>query len=398
MSRFSSHRSWFPRISGALAVCRSLALMGTLAWIGLASISRAQEPDANLGKPLPKDGEVSAIKGQTVTIELPSDAKTRASVVEFLIRDFPLNGTLGQMISKPEDRTKATITYTPFQDTAATTDTFTYEVRYPGGVWSGKKGKVTIALEASEPKINATVEADFGKVMIGQSEDREIFLTNSGNASYRNQIQLTAPWSLIDPADGLLNLPVGGQRVVKVRFTPQIEGPANLHLAFFRNQGATTQLKGSGYAPFALAANEIELKWEEKSRTRLGTLSIAGISPKLVAASVNVDDRLKVSAGGALFLKPDEVSTIQIYLPSEDTQPYVGTLEVAVGSYIMPVRVTAGIAPAYLVVENSPSGDRVLDFGQLKPKGVSQTSFQLHNAGGIPTKVAFTTEAPFSIV
>jgi hypothetical protein len=343
------------------------------------------------------DGTISAVKGQAVTIELVADAKTRASVVEFLIRDFPLNGQLGAMISKEADRTRATITYTAFPDTAATTDSFTYAVRYPGGQWS-RKGKVDIKLEASEPKIHATTEVDFGKVMIGQSEVREVFISNSGNASYRNQIQLTPPWSLVEPENGLLNLPIGGQRVLKVRFTPEIEGPATHHLTFFRNQGATTQMKAAGYVPFAVETPEVALRWEEKSRTRIGSIAIRGVAPKVVAASVHADERLRLGAGGALFLKPDEPSSLQVYLPAEDVQPYEGTLEVSVGSFKVPVTVSAGIAPAYLVVENIAGGERLIDLGQIKPGGVAQSSFQLRNAGGAPAKVTFSTNAPFSIL
>lgn len=369
----------------------------TTLWLVAGAMAPSQEPNADLGKPLPFDGNISAVKGQTVTIELVSDAKTRAAVVEFLIRDFPLNGEFGPMVSREEDRTKATITYTPFADTAATSDSFTYAVRYPGGQWS-RKGKVNIKLEASEPKIHATAEADFGQVMLGQSEDREIFLSNSGNASYRNQITLSAPWSLVEPANGLLNLPVGAQQVVKVRYTPQIEGPATFQLAFYRNQGATTQLRAAAYAPFSIGTPEIALTWEEKSRTRLGRVSITGLAPKLLAAAVKTDQRLQVGAGGALFLKPNEVAEVQIYLPPQDVLPYEGSLEIAVGDFKLPVKVSATVAPAHLVLENLPGGERVIDFGQIKAGGFAQSSFQLRNAGGTTAKATLSAETPFTIL
>lgn len=373
-----------------------IRLLG-LAWSAALVLGLSQEPDPDLGKPLPLDGTITAVKGQTLSIELVSDAKTRAAVVEFLIRDFPLNGQLGPMVSKGEDRTKATITYTGFQDSAATSDSFTYAVRYPGGQWS-RKGKVEIKLEASEPRIHATAEVDFGQVMIGQSEVREVFISNSGNASYRNQIQVAAPWSLVSPENGLLNLPVGGQGVVKVRYTPVVEGPATYHLAFFRNQGATTRLKAAAYAPFTIATPEVALRWEEKSRTRLGAITVNGIAPRVISAVARGDDRLKFGSEGALFLKPNEPSSMQIYLPSEDVAPYEGTMTIAVGTYSLPIKVTAGVAPPYLVVENTADGQPVIDFGQIKPGGFAQGSFQLRNAGGSTTKVSFATEAPFAIL
>lgn len=352
-------------------------------------------------KPAPKDGTITAVKGQPITIELTSDARTRASVVEFLIRDFPLSGDLGALISRGEDRTKASITYTALQDTAATADSFTYAVRYPGGLWS-TKGKVTIKLVASEPAIGATAEVDFGRVMLGQSETRDIFLSNSGNATYRNQIRLAPPFSLQDPENGLLDLAIGGQKVVKVRFTPVAEGPANLNLVFFRNDGGSTVLRGAGYAPFSLAGNEITLRWEEKSRTRLGAIGITGIAPKLLAASAqSADPRLRTNgADGALILKPGETTDLQVYLPSDDVRPFEGSIEIAVGDYKLPVTVKAAVAPAYLVVENAgkDAGDRVIDFGSIKPGGVAQGSFQLRNAGGTVCKVNFNTGAPFSIL
>ncbi|MCB1228760.1 MAG: fibronectin type III domain-containing protein [Verrucomicrobiae bacterium] len=366
-------------------------------WSALASAWGQIAPDPSLGKPVPMEGTVTAVKGETMTIELVSDAKTRAAVVEFLIRDFPLNGKLGPMISHEEDRTRATIKYTAFDDTAATTDSFTYAVRYPGGLWS-QKAKVDIKLEASEPTIHATAEADFGKVMIGQSKEMEVFLSNSGNAPYRNQIQLQPPWSIVEPEKGLLNLPVGGQQVVKVRYEPQIEGPAQYNLVFFRNQGASTQLKAAGYAPFGVESDDITLRWEEKSRTRIGTVTLNCNAPQLIPVALTTDERLKASGGGAMYLKPGEPATFQIYLPPTDVAPYEGQFQIAAGAYTVPISVKAGIAPAYLVVENTGTAEGSLDFGKIEPGGLAQGSFQLRNAGGTETKVKLSTEPPFAVL
>lgn len=371
--------------------------MGAMAWAMLSSAWGQMAPDPSLGKPVPKTGEISAIKGETMSIQLVSEAKTRASVVEFLIRDFPLNGEFGPMASLEEDRTKAVVKYTPYPDTAATTDSFTYAVRYPGGLWS-QKVEVKISLEASEPKIHATTELDFAKVMLGQSAEGEIYLSNSGTAPYRNQIQLTEPWSLVEPANGLLNLPVGGQQTLKVRFSPVIEGPAEYRIPFFRNQGASTRLIGSGYAPFSISATEIPLRWEEKSRTRLATLTVSSLAPVRLPVTLSTDERLKVSGGGALYVMPEESATFQVYLGTEDVEPYSGQIQVATGDFSIPVTISAPVAPAYLVVENTGTGGRRIDFGPIEPGALAQGSFQLRNAGGIEVKAKLSARPPFSVL
>ncbi len=366
-------------------------------WSALGPAWSQFAPDPGLGKPVPKEGEVTAVKGETMTIELVSEAKTRAAVVEFLIRDFPLNGELGPMVSKEEDRTRASIKYTPDNDNAATTDSFTFAVRYPGGLWS-QKAKVEIKLEASEPRIHATAEVDFGKVMIGRSEEREIFLSNSGNAPYRNQIQLQPPWEIVEPAKGLLNLQVGGQQVMKIRYTPEVEGPAAYQVTFFRNRGAATQLKAAGYAPFSVATTEVGLRWAENSRTRIGSVTITSHAPEPLPVTLTTDERLKLSGGGASYLQPDEPTEFQVYLPTADVAPYGGQLEIAAGNYSVPVFVKAGIAPAYLVVENTGTAEGRLDFGAIEPEGIAQGSFQLRNAGGTEVKVRLSTKPPFTVL
>ena len=375
----------------------ALSLLALAWWLSGGFANAQMAPDPGLGKPTPVNGEVSAIKGETITIELVSEAKTRAAVVEFLIRDFPRNGELGQMISDEKNRTKVTIKYTPFADSAATTDSFTYAVRYPGGLWS-QKAKVELTLESSEPKIHATAEADFGDVMLGKSEDREIFLSNSGNASYRNQLQLPPPWSFVEPVNGLLNVPVGGQQVIKIRYTPVIEGPSEYQLTFFRNQGASTKLKAKGYAPFVVEAQTITLKWEEKSRTRIGEITVTGKSPQLLPTTVAVDERLQATGGGAMYLPLNEPATFQVYLPPTDTEVYQGQLEIVAGDFRIPISVSADIAPGYVLVENTGTGERMVDFGALEPGEIAQGSFQLRNAGGSPVSLRLSAEAPFTVL
>lgn len=354
-------------------------------------------PDASLGKPTPTEGKIEAVKGETMTINLVSEAKTRASVVEFLIRDFPLNGELGPMVSVENDRTKATIKYTPFNDTAATTDSFTYAVRYPGGLWS-QKAEVEIKLLASEPKIHATAEVDFGEVMIGNSIEKEIFLSNSGNAPYRNQIQLPPPWAIVEPAKGLLNLPIGGQQVVKVRFTPDREGPQQFQVTFFRNQGATSQLKGAGFSPFVIDTPEVALRWSEKNQTRVGTIRITSNAAERMPVALTTDERLLVGGGGASYLQPGKATEFEVVLPSTDSAAYAGQVQVASGAYMLPIQVSAEIAPPFLVVENTGTGEGRLDFGAIEAGALSQGSFQLRNAGGSKVKVKLETQPPFSVL
>ncbi|MCB1233958.1 MAG: choice-of-anchor D domain-containing protein [Verrucomicrobiae bacterium] len=364
----------------------------------VAAAASAQDPKS-LGIPAPRAFETKAVKGESVSIELSAEARTDFATVEFLIRDFPLNGELGLIESNEKNRTRATVAYQAFRDSAATSDSFTYAVRYPpNGLWS-KEVTVKIELEDSLPRIYAPASVDFGRVMIGQSVTREIYISNSGKAPYQQQLSLSTPFALVEPAGGNVHLPVGGGVTLKVRFSPEAEGDVTRSFPFFPNPGGITKLLAQGYAPFAVETPDAALRWEEKTRTRLGEIRVVSLADKPIALNVVPGERLQIGGGLTRFLQPQQSASIAVYLPSTDSGAFSGQVSVGAGTFRRPVSVTAETPPAYLVVENTVPGETpLLDFGAFRPGDVGQSSFLLKNVGGATARAVFEVGPPFAIL
>ena len=349
------------------------------------------------GKPVPKKARFVATKGVPKKIILDSDADSSVSVVEFLIREFPRQGETSAMQSIPSDRSKASLTYTARRNTAATSDSFTFAVRYPGGLYS-KPIKVEIDLKELEPFIKAPARVEFGRVMVGRSAEKEFYIQNTGNASYQNKISLSPPWFLVEPASGSLGLAPGSGLLLKVRYSPSAEGPTETELLFNRNPGGASFLEGSGFNPFALKTSRVILRWEPKSRTRIGEVSIECDSPSILPVTLNSDPRLKIVGGNTQFLEPEKTTALRIFLPSPDTNAFEGQLDVVFGSFSQSVLVAALAPPAHIIIDPTGQPNGGLDFGQVEAGKAAMQSFQIRNMGGSSSEIRFSANPPFFVM
>ena len=140
---------------------------------------RSELPPVNSGVPIPVTGKVEALKGHEIDFEIEAKSKTPGAAVEFLIRDFPIAGKITKLVSKEGERNKAIVTYWADPNSAATTDAFSFAVRYRGGKYSSAM-RYDIELTGGGAMtggsaIEVTGSADFGKVPVGSEEVREIF-------------------------------------------------------------------------------------------------------------------------------------------------------------------------------------------------------------------------------
>lgn len=359
---------------------------------------RAQTED-EIGVPTPVTGRVEALKGHEVTFEIRAESKTPAATVEFLIRTFPSAGKIVSLVSKPNDRNKALVTYWADPSSSATEDAFSFAVRYRGGRYSSEM-RYDISLVDLKTEIQVPAQVDFGEVMIGNEEVREITVRNLGGAAMERQVFLAPPWHLVEPADGRVNLGPRGSRVLKVAFRPELMGETSYFLSFSRSKEGTTKLIGKGGDPFSLVTEAIELTVDEKTNERHGEIQLQNHGPKPLAVEARASTRLQGSLLDAYLLAPGQVTKVAVKLGGTDTAPFDGTVEFFLkNGYAKSARVIAPVVPGRLVVSvpNSITAE-VINFGKVEAGRSMERGITITNPGGVAVPLEFHVPEPFRLL
>lgn len=359
---------------------------------------RAQTED-EIGVPVPVTGRVEALKGHEVQFEVRAESKTPGASVEFLIRSFPSAGRIVSIVSKPNERNKALVTYYADPESSATTDAFSFAVRYRGGRYSSEM-RFDIDLNDLKIEIQAPPEVDYGEVLIGSEAIQEILVRNIGNGSAERQIFLAPPWHLIDPADGLLNIGPRGGRVLKVAFRPELTGETSYLLSFSRSKEGTTKLVGIGGDPFQLASEAIELILDEASGERRGEIELMNPGTKSLLLEARASTRLQQSLRESYLLAPGKSTKVVVHLGATDTAPFDGTVEFFLkNGYAKSTRVISPVVPAKLVVTvpNALSAE-VINFGKVEAGRSMERGMTVTNRGGVSVPLEFHLPEPFRIL
>lgn len=359
---------------------------------------RAQTED-EIGVPTPVTGRVEALKGNEVTFEIRAESKTPAATVEFLIRTFPSAGKIVSLVSKPNDRNKALVTYWADPSSSATEDAFSFAVRYRGGRYSSEM-RYDISLVDLKTEIQVPAQVDFGEVMIGNEEVREITVRNLGGAAMERQVFLAPPWHLVEPADGRVNLGPRGSRVLKVAFRPELMGETSYFLSFSRSKEGTTKLIGKGGDPFSLLTEAIELTLDEKTNERIGEIQLQNHGSKPLAVEARASTRLQSSLLDGYLLAPGQVTKVAVRLGGTDTAPFDGTVEFFLkNGYAKSARVIAPVVPGRLVVSvpNSITAE-VINFGKVEAGRSMERGITITNPGGVAVPLEFHVPEPFRLL
>lgn len=191
--------------------------------------------------------------------------------MEFVIADFPeyCPGKIVSLLSKPNERNKAIVTYYADPTSSADADAFAFAVRYRGGRYSSEM-RYDISLVDLKTEIQVPKEVDFGEVMVGGESVREIPIRNLGNGPMERQLFLASPWHLLEPANGKVILGPRGSRILKVAFRPELMGETSYYLSFSSSKEGTAKLSGVGGDPFTVESETVELVLDETSGERLG--------------------------------------------------------------------------------------------------------------------------------
>lgn len=366
----------------------------------------SREPEAprlktedEIGVPVPVTGRVEALEGHEVQFEIRAESKTPGAMVEFLIRDFPTAGRIVSLVSKPLERNKAIVTYVADPDSGAEADVFSFAVRYRGGRYSSAM-RYDIDIVNTEAEIQVPESVDFGQVMIGDEEVREINVRNLGSGSFSRQLILAAPWHLVEPEDGNLTLGPKGSKNVKVAFRPDLTGETSYFLSLSRSKTGTTKLVGEGAEPFSIVTETLELQRDPKTRERRGEIVLLNRGPNTLRLEARGSSRLENSLLEEYFLPPEAETKVRVRLGSTDTAPFDGTVEFFLeNGYAKSARVFAPVVPGEIKVSVTNSiTSEVINFGKVSAGKSTERGLTLTNVGGVAMPLEFHIPEPFRLL
>lgn len=352
-----------------------------------------------IGVPTPVTGRVETLKGQEIQFEIHAETKTAAATVEFLIRDFPTAGRIVSIQSKPLERNRALVTYYADPSSTATSDVFSFAVRYRGGRYSSAI-RYDIDLVNVLSEIEVLGELDFGTVTVGNEEVRDISVRNKGNGPFESQLLLAPPWRMVDPPDGRLVLPPRGWRSIKVAFAPELPGETSYFLSMSRSKSGTTKLIGTGAEPFVLNAEELELGLDPVSGERRATLEVTSQSAKGLRLAVDASTRVKASLMPEYFVLPGQTAKVNIALGATDTAPFDGTLSMVLANgYRKTVRLFAPVVPGRIEISVPNSITReLINFGKVEAGKSAERAIIVTNRGGASVPLEFNIPEPFRLL
>lgn len=359
----------------------------------------AQQTEDEIGVPVPVTGRVEALKGHEVSFEIQAHSKTPGAMVEFLIRDFPSAGRIVSMVSKPLERNKAIVTYYADPDSGAEADVFSFAVRYRGGRYSSAM-RYDIDLAGTSAQIQVTEEVDFGEVMIGGEEVREVYVKNLGDATFERQLVTASPWHILSPADGKLSLGPKATNSVKVAFRPTLTGETSYFLSLSRSKEGTCKLIGRGQEPFAIETESVELKLDPETRERVGAIKVANRGPKPLLVEARASSRIQNSLSEEYVLAPEATTDIKVHLGKTDTAPFDGMVQFFLDNgYTKSAKVFSPVVPGEIKVDvaNQVSSE-VINFGKVNAGRSTERSLTVTNIGGVAMPLEFHIPEPFRLL
>lgn len=354
-----------------------------VAWILVGGWGHADIKDPkNLERsPIPRPVALQVVRGESADITLNAlTASTRE--VEFLLRNTPGAGKLGELVRKSS--TSVLVRYTSDPKSTAKQDSFKYAARLEGGSVSPAE-EVRITIIDRLAILAVTEKVDVGAVKIGQERTGEISLRNTGTAEFSRDILLTGDWSWL--GDGGMKVAVKPGETIRrhVVFRPTQSGPSEQLVIFQDSPTGKVKLSGQGLPPFE-APTAVPLEWVASSRERKGSLKISNPSATELLVKIspviglNLPREVQVPAGGAVELP--------LLLQRKLDEPVRERLKLEIGDASQEVLLISEPAPALLELSGEIKNG-IIDFGTVKESDVPTTGrkLEIRNVGGTTATV-----------
>jgi hypothetical protein len=319
--------------------------------------------------------------------------------IEFLLRDKPEAGALGELMPLPRqgEFNRVAVTYTADPQGTAATDEFSFAARLPGGVPS-RTAVVKVTITSPSPELEAPPSVSFGDVAIGQSSTRAIPLKNVGTGAYVARLELAPPWAVgAGSSDRLEVAPDGGTAALRITFSPVRPGPER---QVFQLEGAAggggeavaIELVGVGVAPFSVTPAEFVLVDDPESGGRSGELTVRNALPQPVVLTVTGGESLGLPASIGIGASGELRLTAAL---AGSPGGFRGSVVFGGGSFSTAVTVSAPPLPAR--VEAVTGTDGAFALQPVLPGVKRAGSVKVRNSGGSPGDVVAEVSVPFAL-
>ena len=311
----------------------------------------------------------------TVFIDTPAEISLQLAgrVVEplsFLIRKEPQHGKLSGL--RRTGRNSATLLYTPDARTGPGDDFFSFAaqsvdspVTAPATVW--------IRLVERPAVLEHPGEIDFGKVFLGDKEERPVELKNSGAGVASGAVRPNSPWHT--GKSGEYRLPAGKSETIPLVFEPLEERDFLDQISIGPDSKSLLMLRGSGVAPVAWPKHGLVVSPTDREAGK-AEIPFTNNSPAGRTLKVEWPEFLK--GAREVILPANGTFVVKIEVSAPLSLKYEGEAEIRSGNFKgrLPIRIFP--APAKLSI----SPERGLKLGASRDGRLLKGHFLIRNTGG----------------
>lgn len=313
--------------------------------------------------------------------------------VEFIIREAPKHGTLGEPIRDKDSNFRVSIPYTPPTDLGITEDEFLYAAKIPDIPVSGTVA-VKITIVDADAKLEIGRFLNFDKVLLGEFTVRELTIKNTGNGDYDAIVQLPDPWH-IPEKHSKIHIAPGESVIVPITFHPTEPGTSFYKLVLQpESPQGLVDISGVCYSPFSVSPTQATLRWDPEAKRRSALISISSALNSDQSLAITSDQRLWID--DKLKLLPSEKIDLVAWIPATDNTEYTGKVLFKNDSFSQEIEITAPPLPIVLNIAE-PKAQR-LAFGHHTGDPKQNKKVTIQNTGGETAYLNAEIAPPFSIV
>ncbi|MEM7145803.1 MAG: fibronectin type III domain-containing protein [Verrucomicrobiota bacterium] len=379
--------------AGGVLVCVFFLVGVPLGYADLKVPSFVPPDEASQPVAVAQPISVRCIRGYGVQIRLNAATGEPTRRVDFLVREEPRHGRLGEIVPVPGDNDVAVVTYICDAAPGVTVDRFTYGAR----VWPGRVSapvEVTIEIEEPVPNLEMVQEVKFGRVMMGTEIRTEVEIRNSGLKAYEEEIVLPEPLRAGETGRESVRIEPGQSVRIPIYFRPDRTGMFQDKYALMPDGEAMLYFSGEGVVPFSVDRSEVTLAWDGGAGKRTASVWIRDV--------MGADQQLVIWGGERLTLEQrlvlprNESVELVLSIPFEDVASLSEEIRIMGGSYGESIKVRADATPALLEVKSLDKPE--FQFGFV-PEGVERShTFVIRNRGGVSAPVKATVSRGYRLV
>ncbi len=328
----------FPQ-AGATMFALLLLVMPLLADITLPTAAPSPPPQADAHA-------VRVWRGDRAIIPLRGHY-SGSGTVTFWIVDPPEHGTLSEL--RPLGDNRATIIYQNDGLEPAANDRFTYLVKTSSNRVSSP-AEVRIVVDEPPPHLQVPGRIEFDQILAGESQRRDLTITNDGGGILEGRLTVSAPWRL---GSSEYRVASGKTATIAVVFRPEEGRDYVGQITLAGDDGALSSvaLEGSATSPIALAPAELRIAQPgKKDEPRAGSFSLTNRTERPLALKFTTGRHLQPLAD--VTLAPAEEKIIPVVVSADGIVAVNDTIVVRGDGFSEKLPVTA---EALAVAEKTPA-------------------------------------------